>query len=59
MSYENSNSTPRPANKTWAVMGSVPIQEAGLASGANSAKRELGGVFGVAILASVFAAHGA
>jgi EmrB/QacA subfamily drug resistance transporter len=37
-----------------AIMGSVPIQEAGVASGTNSAIRELGGVFGVAVLASVF-----
>ncbi|MEU6236225.1 MFS transporter [Kitasatospora sp. NPDC047058] len=37
-----------------AVMGSVPQQEAGVASGTNSAIRELGGVFGVAVLAAVF-----
>jgi EmrB/QacA subfamily drug resistance transporter len=41
------------------VMGSVPPQEAGVASGTNSAMRELGGVFGVAFLASVFAHNGA
>jgi EmrB/QacA subfamily drug resistance transporter len=41
-----------------AVMGSVPPAQAGVASGTNSAMRELGGVFGVAILASVFASHG-
>jgi EmrB/QacA subfamily drug resistance transporter len=41
-----------------AVMGSVPLEQAGVASGANSALRELGGVVGVAVLASVFAAHG-
>jgi MFS family permease len=41
-----------------AVMGSVPLERAGVASGANSALRELGGVVGVAVLASVFAAHG-
>jgi MFS family permease len=41
-----------------AVMGSVPLSEAGVASGANSMLRELGGVFGVAVLASVFARHG-
>jgi EmrB/QacA subfamily drug resistance transporter len=40
-----------------AVMGSVPLAEAGVASGANSALRELGGVFGVAVLAAVFS-HG-
>ncbi len=41
-----------------AVMGSVPLAQAGVASGANSALRELGGVFGVAVLASVFARPG-
>lgn len=41
-----------------AVMGAVPPEEAGVASGTNSALRELGGVFGVAVLASVFTGHG-
>ena len=41
-----------------AVVGSVPIQDAGVAAGTNSALRELGGVFGIAIMAAVFAAHG-
>lgn len=41
-----------------AVMSSVPLSEAGVASGANSAIRELGGVVGVAVLASVFINHG-
>jgi EmrB/QacA subfamily drug resistance transporter len=41
-----------------AVMGSVPLSEAGVASGTNSMLRELGGVFGVAVLASVFARQG-
>ena len=41
-----------------AVMSSVPLAEAGVASGTNSALRELGGVFGVAVLASVFARQG-
>jgi EmrB/QacA subfamily drug resistance transporter len=41
-----------------AVMGSVPMQQAGIASGTNSAMRELGGVFGVAVLSSVFARPG-
>jgi EmrB/QacA subfamily drug resistance transporter len=41
-----------------AIMGSVPLQEAGVAAGTNSTIRELGGVFGVAVLASVFARHG-
>jgi MFS family permease len=40
-----------------AVMGSVPLAEAGVASGTNS-MRELGGVLGIAVLASVFARHG-
>jgi MFS family permease len=38
-----------------AVMGSVPLADAGVASGTNSTIRELGGVFGVAVLATVFA----
>jgi EmrB/QacA subfamily drug resistance transporter len=41
-----------------AVMGSVPPEEAGVASGTNSSLRELGGVFGVAVLAAVFTRHG-
>jgi EmrB/QacA subfamily drug resistance transporter len=41
-----------------AVMGSVPLPQAGIASGTNSAMRELGGVFGVAVLSSVFARTG-
>jgi EmrB/QacA subfamily drug resistance transporter len=41
-----------------AIMGSVPLKEAGIASGANSALREFGGVLGVAVLASVFARPG-
>jgi EmrB/QacA subfamily drug resistance transporter len=41
-----------------AVMGSVPLSEAGVASGANSMVRELGGVLGIAVLASVFARQG-
>src|SRR5207302_2237888 len=40
------------------VMSSVRPDDAGVASGTNSALRELGGVFGVAVLASVFARHG-
>jgi len=40
-------------------MGSVPLAEAGVASGTNSMLRELGGVLGIAVLASVFARHGA
>jgi MFS family permease len=41
-----------------AVVGSVPPAEIGIASGTNSALREIGGVFGIAILASVFAHAG-
>lgn len=40
------------------VLGSVPRAMEGLASGTNNAVREIGGVFGVAVLASVFAAQG-
>jgi len=36
------------------VMASVAPDETGIASGTNNALRELGGVFGVAVLASVF-----
>ena len=41
------------------VLSSVRPEEEGQASGANNAIRELGGVFGVAVLASVFAHYGA
>jgi EmrB/QacA subfamily drug resistance transporter len=41
-----------------AVVGSVAPEEVGVASGTNSALRELGGVFGVAILAAVFMHRG-
>src|SRR6266404_6269827 len=40
------------------ILGSVNAVEEGQASGANNAVRELGGVFGVAVLASVFAHYG-
>jgi EmrB/QacA subfamily drug resistance transporter len=40
------------------VLSSVKPVEEGQASGANNAIRELGGVFGVAVLASVFAHYG-
>jgi EmrB/QacA subfamily drug resistance transporter len=40
------------------IMGSVRLIEAGQASGANNAIRELGGVLGVAVLASIFAHDG-
>ena len=41
-----------------AVLGSVPLAEAGVASGTNGTLRELGGVLGVAVLAAVFARPG-
>ena len=41
-----------------AVVGSVPLEDSGVAAGTNSAFRELGGVFGIAIVAAVFAANG-
>jgi EmrB/QacA subfamily drug resistance transporter len=41
-----------------AVLSSVPPAEAGVASGTNSTMRELGAVFGVALLAAVFARDG-
>jgi EmrB/QacA subfamily drug resistance transporter len=41
-----------------AVLGSVRRSEEGIASGANNAIRELGGVFGIAVLGAVFAARG-
>jgi EmrB/QacA subfamily drug resistance transporter len=40
------------------VLSAVRPEEEGKASGTNNAVRELGGVFGVAVLASVFAANG-
>jgi MFS family permease len=40
------------------VLSAVRPEEEGKASGANNAMRELGGVFGVAVLASVFASYG-
>jgi MFS family permease len=41
-----------------AVLSSVRTEQAGQASGANNAIREIGGVLGVAILASVFTGAG-
>jgi EmrB/QacA subfamily drug resistance transporter len=41
-----------------AVVGSAPNSEMGIASGTNSAVREIGGVFGVAVLATLFASRG-
>jgi EmrB/QacA subfamily drug resistance transporter len=40
------------------VLSSVTPEEEGQASGANNAIRELGGVFGVAVLASIFSHYG-
>jgi MFS family permease len=40
-----------------AVVNSVPATETGIASGTSSTFREVGGVFGVAILATVFASN--
>ena len=40
------------------VLSAVRPQEEGQASGANNAIRELGGVFGVAVLASIFSHYG-
>src|SRR5918994_1812281 len=40
------------------VLSSVRPEEEGQASGANNAIREVGGVFGVAVVASVFASYG-
>jgi EmrB/QacA subfamily drug resistance transporter len=37
-----------------AAMGSVAPEQTGIASGTNNALRELGGVFGIAVLATVF-----
>ena len=41
-----------------AVMGSVPITEAGVASGTSNTLRQCGAVVGVTVLSSVFARHG-
>ena len=41
-----------------AVLRSVRPQEAGQASGATNAIREVGGMLGIAVLASVFSANG-
>jgi len=42
-----------------AILSSVRTEQAGQASGANNAIREVGGVLGVAVLASVFTSSGA
>jgi EmrB/QacA subfamily drug resistance transporter len=40
------------------VLGSVPKDQEGLASGTNAAFRELGGVFGIALLGAIFSSSG-
>ena len=40
------------------VLGSVPTSLEGIASGTNSAFREVGGVFGIAVLGAVFSSSG-
>jgi len=40
------------------VTGSVPAVDVGVAAGTNNALNALGGAFGIAILAAIFAAHG-
>jgi EmrB/QacA subfamily drug resistance transporter len=42
----------------YLVLGAVPPEAEGQASGANNAIRELGGVFGIATLTTVFATYG-
>jgi hypothetical protein len=41
-----------------AVLSSVNVSQAGQASGATNAIRELGGTLGIAVLATVFTSHG-
>jgi len=41
-----------------AVLASVPINDSGVAAGTNNAIREIGAVFGVALVSAVFIAHG-
>src|SRR5205823_9232452 len=38
---------------TAAVMGSVPVRNAGVASAATNTSREIGGVFGIALLGAI------
>ncbi len=40
------------------VLSAVPREDEGKASGANNTIRELGGVFGVAVLGAIFSANG-
>jgi EmrB/QacA subfamily drug resistance transporter len=41
-----------------AVVGSVPLNDSGVAAGTNNALREIGGVFGVAMVSAVFVSYG-
>jgi EmrB/QacA subfamily drug resistance transporter len=41
-----------------AAVSSVPLADSGVAAGSNNTMREAGGLFGVAVLAAVFAANG-
>lgn len=43
---------------SFALIGSVPLADSGVAAGANNTMRESGGLFGVAVLAAVFTANG-
>jgi EmrB/QacA subfamily drug resistance transporter len=40
------------------LFGSVRREQEGIASGVNNALRELGGVFGIAVMGAIFSAHG-
>lgn len=42
----------------YLILGAVPAKAAGQASGANNAIREIGGVFGVGALTTIFATYG-
>jgi hypothetical protein len=42
----------------YLILGAVPASAAGQASGANNAIREIGGVFGVGALTTIFATYG-
>src|SRR3954467_6446086 len=40
------------------IFSAVAPEEEGVASGANNSIRELGGVFGIAVLTTIFSSHG-
>ena len=46
------------ASQPSAILNSVRVDQAGQASGATNAIRELGGTFGIAVLATVFSGAG-